>query len=151
MGISEDFAEIQSYAHFWNWLPDWGVVEEIYRAFPESYSVLIPFAYTYMEELIRATTSEYGQVPLNDSGEPIKRRKTGTKLVDLAIDKNIDNIGYVDLLKEIRPYYEKSCLTDTGDNRNSVLHGYVHPRFWSKASFEQLIHHIALLSKYAEF
>jgi len=151
MGISEDFAEIQSYAHFWNWLPDWGVVEEIYRAFPESYSVLTPFAYAYMEELIRSTTSEYGrETPLDDLGKP-RQRKRGTGLIQLAIRENEDNIDFVALLEKMKSYYASACPTDTGDNRHSVLHGFMHPRFWTKASFEQLIQNIALLSKYAKF
>ncbi|MDD3270228.1 MAG: hypothetical protein PHX14_12995 [Syntrophomonadaceae bacterium] len=44
MNIIDDFNEIMNYAHYRNWLPDWGVVKDIYQAFPESYSVLTPFA-----------------------------------------------------------------------------------------------------------
>jgi len=55
MNIDDDFKEIMDYAHFWNWLPDWGVVQEVYQTVPNSFSVLTPFAYSYLEELIRST------------------------------------------------------------------------------------------------
>ncbi len=42
MNISDDFAAISNYAHYWNWLPDWGIGQEVYKAFPNSYSVLTP-------------------------------------------------------------------------------------------------------------
>ena len=42
--INKDFSKIMDYAHFWNWRPDWSVVSNIYATFPESYSVLTPFA-----------------------------------------------------------------------------------------------------------
>ena len=150
MSISRDFEEIMNYAHFWNWLPDWGVIEEIYRAFPNSYSVLTPFAYAYLEELIRSTTSEYGIEILDESGKP-KRRKVGIGLIDLAIDENISNQEFVVLLEKAKSYFAPSKSIDVGDNRNSVAHGYMHPRFWNKDSFEQLIHDIAILSKHARF
>ena len=60
MSVFEDIDQIIDYAHFWNWAPDWNVVKEIYQKVPDSYSVLMPFAYTYLEELIRTTTSDYG-------------------------------------------------------------------------------------------
>lgn len=150
MNIVGDFEEIINYAHYWNWLPDWSVVQKVYRAFPDSYSVLIPFAYIYLEELIRSTTSEYGIEILDDSGKPI-RRKVGIGLINLAVDENRSNRDYVTLLEKAKSYFQPSKLTDAGDNRNSVNHGYMHPRFWHKESFEQLIHDIAMLSKYARF
>jgi hypothetical protein len=58
MNINDDFTEIMNHAHYWNWLPDWDVVHEVYLDFPNSYSVLTPFAYAYLEELIRSKTSE---------------------------------------------------------------------------------------------
>lgn len=74
MNITNDFQEILYYAHYWNWAPDWLVVKNIYEKIPESYSVLTPFAYAYLEELIRSTTSEYGRELLDENGNP-KRRK----------------------------------------------------------------------------
>lgn len=150
MSIEDDFTEIMNYAHFWNWLPDWGVIQEVYQAFPNSFSILTPFAYAYLEELIRSTTSEYGIEILDDSGRPI-RRKVGIGLISLAINENSNNQDYVILLEKVKPYFALSKLTDVGDNRNSVTHGYMHPRFWDKESFEQLIRDIAKLSKYARF
>ena len=151
MNINDDFTEIVNHAHFFNWLPDWDVVKEVYQAFPNSYSVLSPFAYAYLEELIRSTTSEYGIEIFDESGKP-KRRKVGIKLIDLAIGENkTHNHELITLLENMRSYYEYSKPTDTGDNRNSVTHAYMHPRFWDKVSFENLIHDIAMLSKYAGF
>jgi len=150
VSINDDFTEIMNHAHFWNWVPDWGVVQEVYQAFPNSYSVLTPFAYAYMEELIRSTTSEYGIEVFDESGNH-KKRKTGTGLINLAIKENSRYPELVALLDKIKIYFIYSQPTDRGDNRNSVVHGYMHPRFWDQASFEELIHDIALFSKYAGF
>ena len=150
MSINNDFMDITNFAHFWNWVPDWSVVQEVYQAFPNSYSVLTPFAYAYLEEMIRSTTSEYGIEVLDDSGKPIKR-KVGIGLINLAIAENSSNKEYVLLLENAKCYFTISKSTDTGDNRNSVAHGYMHPRFWNEKSFEQLIHDIAMLSKHAGF
>ena len=151
MNINDDFTEIMSYAHCWNWLPDWVVVQKIYQAFPDSYSVLSPFAFAYMEELIRSTTSEYGIEIFDESGKP-KKRKVGIKLIKFAIEENKTcNQELVSLLEKIKSYYRYSQSTDRGDNRNSVAHGYMHPKFWTKVSFEGLVHDIAALSKHAGF
>ena len=48
VSVFEDFDEVMDYAHFWNWAPDWSVAKEIYRKFPDSYSILTPFAYSYL-------------------------------------------------------------------------------------------------------
>jgi len=150
MSISDDFKEIMGYAHFWNWLPDWSVVQEVYQSFPNSFSVLTPFAYAYLEELIRSTTSEYGNEVLDDLGDP-KRRKVGIRLINLAISENSSNLDYIALLEKTKDYFLPSKPTDAGDNRNNVVHGYMHPRFWDKESFERLLHDIATLSKYSKF
>jgi hypothetical protein len=150
MGFVNDIDEIMNYAHYWNWIPDWDVVKDIYSKIPNSYSVLTPFAYTYLEEMIRSTTSEYGIEVYDASGKP-KVRRVGRKLIELAIRENDENQEYVNLLVEIKNYFAKSQIINHGDNRNSVAHGYMHPRFWSKESFEKLIHDIAMLSKHAKF
>lgn len=151
MDINKDFEEIEKYAHMWNWLPDWGIVRKIHQTIPDSYSVLTPFAYAYMEEMIRTTTSEYGCPEFDESEKP-RKRKVGFALIKLAIDENRrDNADYVDLLEKTIAYYSSSGPFDRGDNRNSVAHGYMHARFWNEDSFEKLIHHIALLSKYSKF
>lgn len=75
MPVFDDIDTILDYAHMWNWAPDWYVVKVIYSHVPESYSVLTPFAYSYLEELIRSTTSEYGIPFLNRDG-----KKTISKL-----------------------------------------------------------------------
>lgn len=150
--ISDDFDEIERYAHMWNWLPDWDVVVRIYDAFPESFSVLTPFAYSYLEEMIRSTTKEYGLAPIDEKGNRIKKRKTCEELINLAISENRDNHEYTKLLKVIKDkYYKASNDTDRGDNRHSTDHGFMHPRFWTKESFEGLIHDIASISKYSRF
>lgn len=150
MSITDDFTEILHYAHYWNWLPDWDIVEKVYQAFPDSYSVLTPFAYAYLEEMIRSTTSEYGIDKLDDSGKKTKR-KVGIGLIDLAIKENRKNPDYITLLENIKRYFIYSEPTDDGDNRNSVAHGYMHSGFWKKESFEKLICDIAILSKYSRF
>lgn len=135
----------------WNWGPDLGVVIDIYKAFPNSFSVLSPFAYSYLEELIRSTTSEYGFEIYDDKGK-VKEHKVGMDLIKLAISENKESKPeYVVALEEIRKYYYKSNRSDEGDNRHSVAHGYMHPRYWSKESFEKLIQDIARISKYAGF
>ncbi|GAA4454238.1 hypothetical protein GCM10023189_20440 [Nibrella saemangeumensis] len=151
MTINDSFEEIMQYAHFWNWVPDWQVVKEIYNAHPESYSVFTPFAYSYLEELIRSMTSEYGVEILDKDGLP-SVRKVGTRLINLAIEENKNkSTELIALLEELKVYFSTSKRTNFGDNRNSVAHGYMHPRFWSKDSFEKLILDIARLSKFSGF
>lgn len=151
MSIIDDFDEIMNYAHYWNWVPDWDLVKEIYSTYPNSYSILSPFAYAYLEEIIRSTTSEYGIEIRDVSGKP-RNRKVGMGLIKLAIsENNSKNQELVNMLEKIKTYYLESKTTDRGDNRNSVAHGYMHPRFWDKESFEKLVHDIALISKYAGF
>lgn len=150
MSIESDFEEILAYAHFWNWAPDWNVVREIYEKVPSSYSVLKPFAYSYLEELIRTMTSEYGIELKDDEGNP-KWRKVGMRLICLAIDENEDNKECVLLLNEMKKYFSPMNPYEKGANRNNVLHGVMHPRFWDKESFEMLIHDIARISKYSKF
>lgn len=150
--IKNDFETIGDNAHWRNWAPDWDVVQRIYEQFPESYSVLTPFAYTYLEELIRSTTSEYGRVAVDSKGNIIAQRKVGKELIKLAIKENNSNNDYIVLLSKTKEkYFKTSEKYDKGDNRNSTMHGYMHPRFWTKDSFEELIHDIALLSPYANF
>lgn len=150
MDINEDFNEIVSYTHVWHWCSDWDILQKIYNIFPESYSVLTPFAYSYLEEAIRSTTSEYGIEILDKNGNP-KRRKVGLALIQLAQQENNDNIVYVKLLDELKRYFKESSSSDNGNNRNSVIHGYMHPINWKKESFENLIHDIARLSPYVGF
>lgn len=151
LDVLDAFEEIMQYAHFWNWVPDWQVAKEIYKTFPESYSVLSPFAYAYLEELIRSTTSEYGIEIYDDKGYP-KRRSVGIRLIDLAIKENKHkSTEFLTLLENLKQYFSPSKKTDKGDNRNSVVHGYMHSRFWNKESFENLILDIANLSKYSGF
>lgn len=146
-----DFDEICEYAHMWNWAPDWHMVKQIYSAFPDSYSILTPFAYTYLEELIRSTTSEYG-IPLLDREGKKNNIKVGLKLVNLAIKENSENQEYVELLEKAKKYIKYDYDDSHEENgRNKVLHGHLHPRFWSKEDFEKLIHDIAELSPFAGF
>lgn len=151
MSIVKDFETIMNYAHMWNWVPDWDVVKDIYGSYPQSYSVLTPFAYAYLEELIRSTTSEYGKELYDKDGNAIEYRKVGLPLIKLAITENSDSTEYVGLLEQAKQYFKSSTPFDVGDNRNSVNHGYMHPRFWSKESFEDLVHFISLISPYSKF
>ena len=72
-------------------------------------------------------------------------------LIKLAKEENNKNLEYIEKLYEIEKYFENSTDLDSGDNRNSVDHGYMHPRFWTQESFESLIHDIAIMSKYSRF
>lgn len=148
--LLDSFDTIISYAHMWNWAPDWVVAKEIYACYPESYSVLTPFAYTYLEELLRSTSSEYGRTLRKDDGSE-KRRKVGRGLVVLAVDEHPNDAEYIAVIKSIEHYFDQSTSLDSGNNRNSTLHGYMHPRYWTKESFETLIGDIARFSPYAGF
>lgn len=148
--ILKAFDEIIQQSHIWNWSPDWYVAKKIYQSFPDSYSVLTPFAYSYLEELIRSTTSEYG-VEIYDSEKKPKRRCVGMKLIELAKKENEErNPEFVLLLEEMKNYFKPSTGIDNGENRNSVAHGYMHPRYWSSESFENLILDLAKLSKFGK-
>jgi hypothetical protein len=152
MELNEAFDEIYSYTHMWNWGPGWEVLRSIYQTFPNSYVVLTPFAFSYLEELIRSTTSEYGRELFNKDRSPKEYRNVGNKLIDLAIEENkATKPEYVKILYDIKCYFSQSGPFDSGDNRNSVAHGYLHPRFWDQESFEKLIIDIAKISKYAGF
>ena len=150
--IEQDFETIMNYAHFFHWLPDWEIAAEIYRNCPDSYSVLAPFAYSYLEELIRSTTSDYG-LSLPDKNGWMPRHSVGRRLYDLAVSENQDRYPeYVEILESnIKKYFSRSSNHDRGDNRNSVVHGYSHPINWDRRSFEKLIHDIASVSKYSGF
>lgn len=137
MSINEDFSKIMERSHYWNRFPDWDITQQIYQRFPDSYSVLTPFAYPYLEELICSTTSEYGMELLDSSGKP-KKRKVGMKLIALAIEENKGtNHELTTLLEQMKPYFAASQLANSGDTRNSVAHGYMHPRFWGKVSLNR--------------
>ena len=150
MSIFDDFDLILDYAHMWNWVPDWDLAKNIYKQFPESYSVLTPFAYSYLEEMIRTTTSDYG-LPLFDREENPVIVHVGMSLIALAIKENQNNPDYVRLLEKSKRHFKYTQTTMDENGRNKVMHGRVHPRFWSKEDFEQLIHDIAELSKYSRF
>lgn len=151
MDLSKDFEILFNYAHYWNWLPDLDVAEKIYRTFPDSYSVLTPFMYSYLEEMIRTNTSEYGIVAFDKNNKRKEHRAVGLNLIKLAIEENNDNHELVDLLNEAKSFFKTSSEFDRGDNRNSVQHGYMHPRFWKQDNFENLIHFIAKFSPFAQF
>lgn len=148
--VKRDIETIKLTAHFWNWLPDWNVLENIYAKLPESYVVLTPFVYSYLEELVRSTTSEYGRELTDSEGDP-KKRKVGKRLIDLAKQEHVDNSEYLSALGKVERYFDRSGYRDRGDNRNSSVHGYMHPRYWSKESFERLLHDVAYFSKFAGF
>ena len=101
MNINDDFKEILDYAHNWNWVPDWEIVKEIYQNVPNSYSVLTPFAYSYLEELIRSTTTQYGREFLDEKGKP-KRRKVGLGLLKLAKEEKHETKRIEYLIKIVK-------------------------------------------------
>ena len=150
MSIWDEFDEIINYAHFWNWAPDWNEVKEIQRQFPNSFSVLTPFAYSYLEELIRSRTSEYGCELIDSDGNEVFRR-TGIGLLKLARQENADDTAFLAGLDNVEKYFSRSTAFDRGNNRNSTVHGYMHAGLWRKDSFENLISDIAAISKHAGF
>ena len=124
MSIEKDFDKIMYHARFWNWLPDLQIVKDIYDKFPDSYSVLTPFLYAYMKELIRSMTSDYGIVYFDKEGKPT-RKKVGFGLIMLASEENkVDKPELTEILEKVKQHYLISLPGDAGDNRNSVLHGY---------------------------
>ena len=108
MTMQEDFNKIIDYAHFWNWAPDWGEVQRIYEKFPDSYSVLTPFAYSYLEEMIRTTTSDYG-LPLFDRNRQPVKVNVGMKLISLAIAENQNNQEYNNQGNYNNPLLQQLC------------------------------------------
>ncbi len=150
INLDNAFTVIMNHSHFWNWAPDWQIAKEIYNTFPNAYSILSPFAYSYLEELIRTRTSHYGFELLDKNGLP-RKRKVGLKLINLAINENQKDKEFINLLEELKPYFSSSKISDEGNNRNSVVHGYMHPRYWTQESFENLINDICRLSQYGNF
>lgn len=150
MNINEDFDEIIDYARMWDWAPEWLLAKEIYSRFPNSYSILTPFAYSYLEQFIRATTHEYGDWPFDKEGNP-KRYTVGYNLVRLAIEENADKPDYVELLEQAKQYFNNGDIRLKGERRNNVSHGIVHPDKWTKENFEELIHYLATISKFSQF
>ena len=76
---------------------------------------------------------------------------TITRLINLAIKENSNNQELISILEEVKGYFQPSQPTDCGNNRSSVVHGYMHSSVWNKDSFEKLIHDIAKISKFAGF
>ena len=143
--LEDAFNTIYNHSHFWNWCPDIDLTKNIYERFPNSYSILTPFMYSLLEEIIRSTTSDYGLQLVG------KRKRVGMKLINLAINENQDNEEYLKCLNEIKKYFKGSSMFDEGNNRNSTVHGYMHSRFWSQESFESLIIDTSKISKFAGF
>ena len=135
MSIFNDLDKIIDNAHMWNWAPDWGLVQDIYKQFPNSYSILTPFAYTYLEEMIRTTTSEYGIPPFDRDGKPNKIN-VGMGLIALAIKENSGDKEYVKLLDDTKKYFKYIDNTNDENGRNRVLHGHIHPRFGERKSLK---------------
>ena len=98
----------------------------------------------------RPIITEYGEPFFDRNGQPIKI-KVGMALISLAIKENKANTKYIALLEETKKYFSHINNIADENGRNKVLHGHLHPRFWSKESFEDLIEHIAKLSKYSQF
>ena len=150
MSVFDDLDVIWGHSHYWNWSPDWLVVKEVYEKVPAAYSVLMPFAYSYFEEMIRSTTSEYSCPLFDRNGDPVKV-KVGMALINMAIEENKENSEYVALLEKAKKYFKYTENSTDENGRNRVMHGRVHPRFWSQEDFENLIHDIAEMSPFSQF
>lgn len=149
--ILKAFDIIRDKSHFRFWAPDWILAKEIYESFPNSHSILTPFAYSYLEVVIRSMTTDYPKKLPNEDGELSARHLTGCKVIDLAVEENPEKTDLLSLLQISRKYFEKSKFIDIGDNRHSVAHGYLPPWYWKAETFEDLILHIAELSPFANF
>ncbi len=145
-GIRKDFDILIDNSHAFNWCPDLIIARDIYFYDKRTCSILTPFMYAYLEEIIRSTTTEYGRALVGNTC-----RKVGMSLIKFAKDQNIENKKYVIELNRIQKYFQQSTAIDEENNRNSTVHGYMHPRFWTEEAFELLIHDIARMSKYAKF
>lgn len=125
------------------------LLKKFYKKFPDAYAILTPFAYAYLEELIRTLTSDY-MIPVQDRDGNQNNKKVGMKLINLAINENQD-VELIKILEEYKKYFKNIEMTNKGDNRHAVNHGIMHPNSWTKENFEKLIHDIARLSKYSKF
>ncbi|MFM9745295.1 hypothetical protein ACKI2C_47915, partial [Streptomyces brasiliscabiei] len=109
------------------------------------YVILFPFMYTVLEDVIRSSTDNYGQLK---SGENNDDKKVGNGLIKFAIENSVDD-EQRHLLEEIKKkYYGKFDLDLSGGNRNNVLHGVVPPYYWTKEDFQDLMKNIAAISRY---
>ena len=73
-------------------------------------------------------------------------------LIKLAKDENADRPEYTKLLEKTKKNFQYTYDDSHEENgRNKVVHGHLHPRFWTKEAFEQLVHDIAEMSEYAGF
>lgn len=150
MKTIDDLYDIKDTAHFWNWAPDLHVVIEIYESRDDAYSILLPFMFTYLEELIRSTTSEYGMLDPRNSTN--RRKKVGKQLIRLAIKENFSNLNLVKVLEKIADkHYGGFNPFEYGENRNNVGHGVVHPKAWSEENFQSVVRDVAELAPYAGF
>ena len=119
MSVFDDFDLILDYAHMWNWAPDWYLAQSIYKKFPESYSILTPFAYSYLEEMIRTTTSDY-ELPLFDRDKQPVKVSVGMALIALAIKENQNNPDYVALLEQAKRHFKYTQISIDENGRNST-------------------------------
>ena len=69
----------------------------------------MPFAYSYFEEMIRSTTSEYSCPLFDRNGDPVKV-KVGMALINMAIEENQENSKYVALLEKAKKYFKNSNM-----------------------------------------
>lgn len=146
--INKDLKTIEKYAHANHWLYDWTLLHRLYISEPDTYSLFTPFAFSYLEELIRSTTSKYS-LTREEMTELRFNRVYGTKIINCAIKENKGNKELVKALEDCKQYYLPSEIDSEKGKRNSVMHGYLPPLYWSKDSFEVLIHKIAEISRYS--
>ncbi|AHN70236.1 hypothetical protein [Lactiplantibacillus plantarum] len=139
------FSEIEYAAHTQNWLNDIRMARDLFTHDSDVYVILFPFMYTVLEDVIRSSTDNYGQLK---SGENNDDKKVGNGLIKFAIENSVDD-EQRHLLEEIKKkYYGKFDLDLSGGNRNNVLHGVVPPYYWTKEDFQDLMKNIAAISRY---
>ena len=95
MSIFDDFDIIWDHSHYWNWSPDWLVVKEVYEKVPNSYSVLMPFAYSYFEEMI-AALKEAASILIDIHGQhehqSLLYKKNHLAILDAFAKENVSTV-----------------------------------------------------------
>ena len=69
-------------------------------------------------------------------------------LINLAKQENQDNAEYLELLEKAKRHFQYTQISNDENGRNRVMHGRVHPRFWSQEVFEQSFTNISFFSYY---
>ncbi|ACT63408.1 hypothetical protein [Lactiplantibacillus plantarum] len=100
------FSEIEYAAHTQNWLNDIRMARDLFTHDSDVYVILFPFMYTVLEDVIRSSTDNYGQLK---SGENNDDKKVGNGLIKFAIENSVDD-EQRHLLEEIKKSITESSI-----------------------------------------